>query len=53
MRLIIDLETQLAAGRKFDIAPFPKRCLLEGLDELGCTLSQMQHIEAFERNHAT
>ncbi|TAK45549.1 MAG: 3-isopropylmalate dehydratase small subunit [Betaproteobacteria bacterium] len=53
MRIAIDLERQRvdAAGEtcRFEIAPFAKHCLLEGLDELGYTLSQVARIEAFER----
>ncbi|TAK45618.1 MAG: 3-isopropylmalate dehydratase small subunit [Betaproteobacteria bacterium] len=52
MTIAIDLEQQcvVAAGKscRFEIAPFPRHCLLEGLDELGYTLSQTAHIEAFE-----
>jgi 3-isopropylmalate/(R)-2-methylmalate dehydratase small subunit len=32
----------------FDIDPFRKQCLLNGLDEIGLTLQQEQAIEAFE-----
>ncbi len=53
MRIEVNLETQTVAAagetHHFEIAPFAKRCLLEGLDELGYTLSQMAYIEAFER----
>ena len=53
MKVAVDLDVQtvVAAGeaQRFEIAPFAKRCLLEGLDELGYTLSQMAHVEAFER----
>jgi 3-isopropylmalate/(R)-2-methylmalate dehydratase small subunit len=55
--IAVDLESQNVVGpdgvrHAFAIDPFPKRCLLEGLDELGYTLSQLQHIEAFERRYA-
>lgn len=57
MKIEVDLEAQrvAAAGERhaFEIAPFAKRCLLEGLDELGYTLSRMAHIEAFERQNGT
>jgi 3-isopropylmalate/(R)-2-methylmalate dehydratase small subunit len=33
----------------FEIDSFSKQCLLEGIDELGYTLSLLPHIEAFER----
>jgi 3-isopropylmalate/(R)-2-methylmalate dehydratase small subunit len=37
---------------RFDIDPYRKRCLLEGLDELGFTLSQGEAIKKFEQTHA-
>jgi 3-isopropylmalate/(R)-2-methylmalate dehydratase small subunit len=43
---VTDAEGELHA---FDIAPFAKKCLLEGVDELGYTLSQMDSIVAYER----
>jgi 3-isopropylmalate/(R)-2-methylmalate dehydratase small subunit len=49
--VVIDLENQTAAGFHFDIAPFAKHCLLEGLDELAYTLGHLPDIEAFERNY--
>lgn len=36
----------------FDIDAFSKHCLLNGIDELDYTLSQMDLIDAFERRHA-
>ena len=36
----------------FDIDPFPKRCLLEGLDELAYTLTLRDRIAAFEQEYA-
>src|SRR6478735_8960042 len=32
----------------FDIDPFLKRCLMEGLDDIGLTLEKAHHIGAFE-----
>src|SRR5688572_549402 len=49
--LTIDVEAQNAAGHRFEIAPFAKRCLLEGLDELAFTLRHLPEIEAFEREN--
>ena len=49
--LTIDVEAQNAAGHRFEIAPFAKRCLLEGLDELAFTLRHLREIEAFEREN--
>jgi 3-isopropylmalate/(R)-2-methylmalate dehydratase small subunit len=49
----VDLDSQTVSGpdgevHHFEIDPFPRHCLLEGLDELGYTLSQMERIKAFE-----
>jgi 3-isopropylmalate/(R)-2-methylmalate dehydratase small subunit len=50
----VDLESQTVVGpdgaaHPFAIDPFAKHCLINGLDELDYTLSQMQHILEFER----
>lgn len=54
-RLRVDLERQEVddAGTKhpFAIDPFSKRCLREGLDELGFTLTLAPRIAEFERTH--
>lgn len=51
--ITIDLPAQTvtsAAGTwSFEIDPFAKRSLLEGLDELGFTLTHAEEIAAFER----
>ena len=52
--LTIDLERQpvaatdcsLASG--FEVEPFRKKCLLEGLDDIGLTLTHADEIRAFE-----
>lgn len=49
----VDLEMQTVTTRfqdrfAFDIDPFRKHCLLEGLDEVGLTLAQGDTIAAFE-----
>ena len=33
---------------RFDIDPFLKRCLMEGLDDIGLTLEKADHIKTFE-----
>lgn len=53
----IDLAAQTltdldGVAHPFDIDPFSKHCLLNGIDELDYTLSQMDRIDAFERRHA-
>jgi 3-isopropylmalate/(R)-2-methylmalate dehydratase small subunit len=49
----IDLEKQEIRGPdggciKFEIDPFRKRCLLQGLDDVGLTLEKAPAIDAFE-----
>jgi 3-isopropylmalate/(R)-2-methylmalate dehydratase small subunit len=55
-RLAVDLEAQTVAapGGKtfsFDIDPFRKHCLLNGLDEIGLTLEHAGKIKVFETKH--
>jgi 3-isopropylmalate/(R)-2-methylmalate dehydratase small subunit len=52
--LHIDLPNQEIRGPDggkipFDIDPFRKRCLMEGLDDIGLTLEKAEAIDAFER----
>ncbi|MCR4377738.1 MAG: 3-isopropylmalate dehydratase small subunit [Rhodospirillales bacterium] len=52
-RLTIDLENQTISGPDggsvhFDIDPFRKHCLLEGLDDIGLTQQKADKIETFE-----
>lgn len=54
--LTIDLASQVVVApdgvrHAFDIDPFPKRCLLEGLDELAYTLTLHDRIAEFERQY--
>jgi 3-isopropylmalate/(R)-2-methylmalate dehydratase small subunit len=51
--LTIDLENQEIRGPdggviKFDIDPFRKHCLLNGLDDIGLTMVKKSKIDAFE-----
>jgi 3-isopropylmalate/(R)-2-methylmalate dehydratase small subunit len=51
--LTIDLEAQEIRGPdggaiRFEIDPFRKRCLMEGLDDIGLTMEKADAIEAFE-----
>ena len=55
-RLDIDLASQKVttpSGRQldFDIEPFSKHCLMNGLDEIGLTLQHADDIRAFETKH--
>jgi len=52
--LTVDLPAQEIRGPDggaihFDIEPFRKRCLLEGLDDIGLTLEKAGAIDAFEK----
>ncbi len=51
--ITVDLEAQEIRGPdggviKFDIDPFRKKCLLEGLDDIGLTLQKKDKITAYE-----
>jgi 3-isopropylmalate/(R)-2-methylmalate dehydratase small subunit len=54
LRLVIDLDSQTVATTdeakrmRFDVDPFRKYCLLNGLDEIGLTLRHADKIRAFE-----
>jgi 3-isopropylmalate/(R)-2-methylmalate dehydratase small subunit len=55
-RLAVDLENQSVTTPDgepffFDIDPFRKQCLLNGLDEIGLTLQHADRITAFENRH--
>ena len=56
-KLVVDLEQQLIATSsgslsfKFDIDPFRKYCLMNGLDDIGLTLRHADDIRAFEERH--
>ena len=51
--LTIDLESQTIKGPDggsitFEIDPFRKHCLLEGLDDIGLTMQKQDNIKSFE-----
>ena len=51
--LTVDLETQQITGPDggtvtFDIDPFRKHCLINGLDDIGLTMEKATKIEAYE-----
>jgi 3-isopropylmalate/(R)-2-methylmalate dehydratase small subunit len=55
--ITIDLENQEIRGPdggtvKFDIDPFRKHCLLNGLDDIGLTMEKAPKIEAYEKKLA-
>ncbi len=54
----VDLELQEIKGPdggtiSFDLDPFRKHCLLEGLDDVGLTLQKEEKITSFEKTRAT
>jgi 3-isopropylmalate/(R)-2-methylmalate dehydratase small subunit len=54
--LVVDLRAHTVtlpdhSARTFDVEPFAKECLLNGLDELEYTLSLMNEIARFETNY--
>lgn len=56
-QIIVDLETQIVSTKDgalslhFDVDPFRKYCLLNGLDDIGLTLQHEAKIRAFEQKH--
>ena len=56
-RLTVDLERQTVATVDgatvfaFEVEPFRKHCLLNGLDEIGLTLRHADEIRSFESKH--
>ena len=55
--ITVDLESQEIRGPdggaiKFDIDPFRKHCLLNGLDDIGLTMEKHEHIQTFEEKAA-
>ena len=53
----IDLENQIIFSAdneiaSFQIDPFRKKCILEGLDEIGLSLTHAADIKAFEEKRA-
>ena len=55
--VVVDLASQTVAGpdgamHRFDVDPFVRHCLLEGLDEIGYTMTLLDRIERFEAAYA-
>jgi 3-isopropylmalate/(R)-2-methylmalate dehydratase small subunit len=55
-RLTVDLAAQTVSDEfgwtaHFEIEPFPKKCLLEGLDDIALTLAHEHEIAAYEKAH--
>ena len=56
-RMIVDLEAQTVTTSDgesfaFDVDPFKKHCLLEGLDDIGLSMEKAPAIDAFEAKAA-
>ena len=56
-KITVDLESQTITGPDggeigFDVDPFRKHCLLNGLDDIGLTLEDAAAIDAFEAKDA-
>ena len=52
-RLTVDLEAQTISGPdggsiSFDLDPFRKHCLLNGLDDIGLTMEKADAISTYE-----
>ncbi|MCR9127481.1 MAG: 3-isopropylmalate dehydratase small subunit [Rhodobacteraceae bacterium] len=57
-RITVDLEAQTVSTSdgetfSFDVDPFKKRCLMEGLDDIGLTMEKAASIDAYEAQQAT
>ena len=58
-KLTVDLQRQIVATADgslvfaFDVEPFRKHCLLDGLDDIGLTLMHAEAIRAFETKRLT
>ena len=57
LEIAVDLPNQTVSlpngpAHRFEIDPYRKQLLLDGLDELGFTLGQIATIEAFEKTYA-
>ena len=55
-RITVDLAAQQVTApdgstHRFEMEPFAKQCLLEGMDELGYTLTLASQVAAFERSY--
>jgi 3-isopropylmalate/(R)-2-methylmalate dehydratase small subunit len=55
-QLTVDLPAQAVSDEfgwkaHFEIEPFPKKCLLEGLDDIALTLAHEREIVSYEKTH--
>ena len=52
-QITVDLQQQKIESFSFDIDPFRKHCLLNGLDDIGLTLEKADAIAAYEAKNKT
>lgn len=57
LEVTVDLANQTVnipgqAPQHFDVDPYRKKCLLDGLDDIGYTLQHLDTIQAYEAAHA-
>jgi 3-isopropylmalate/(R)-2-methylmalate dehydratase small subunit len=57
LQVTVDLESQTVnipgqTAQRFEVDPYRKKCLMEGLDDIGFTLQQQEAIQAYEAAHA-
>jgi 3-isopropylmalate/(R)-2-methylmalate dehydratase small subunit len=55
--ITVDLESQTIRAQNkeytFDVDPFRKQCLIEGLDDIGLTMAKSEAIDHFEHKRVT
>ncbi|KAB7614514.1 3-isopropylmalate dehydratase small subunit [Amylibacter sp. SFDW26] len=55
-RITVDLENQTVSATdgtefKFEVDPFKKECLMDGLDDIGLTMQKVKAIDTFETEY--
>ena len=55
-RITVDLENQTVSATdgtefKFEVDPFKKECLMDGLDDIGLTMQKVKAIDTFEAEY--
>ena len=57
-RIEVDLDAQTITSSdgvvfSFEVDPFKKHCLMNGLDDIGLTMEEVSSIDSFEQGAAT
>ena len=57
-RIEVDLDAQTITSSdgtvfSFEVDPFKKHCLMNGLDDIGLTMEKVSSIDSFEKEAAT